>query len=205
MAVSDRKLREQQTRRYQILASAKHLFSEKGFESTTVEAIAARAELGKGTIYSYFQSKEEIYIAILEEGLEVLEDRMMAAIEQSATAVEALQKLYDTFIAYHHEQNVFIETLFFQVERKYTFRVNSVVAGLQKKASVWLELVSSVLRRGMDTGEFRPLEIEPTARMIIGMIIGMIIQHEMGNSEQGLDQYRDSLFRLVLEGLKNQL
>lgn len=203
MTVSGRRLREQQTRRHQILASAKQLFEEKGFDTTTVEAIAARAELGKGTIYSYFQSKDEIYIAILEEGLEILEDRMVAAIKRSTTAVEALQNLYDTFVAYHHERDGFIETLFLQVDRKDAIRLDSMVTGLQKKASVWLELVGSVLRRGMEAGEFKPLEIEPTARIIIGMIIGMIIQHEMGSSGLGLTQYRDSLFQLVLEGLKN--
>ncbi len=63
MSVTKRRLRVQMMRRDLILDAAGKLFQEKGYETTTIYEIAALAELGKGTIYSYFKSKEEVYIA----------------------------------------------------------------------------------------------------------------------------------------------
>lgn len=62
-----RKEREKLYRRAEILSAAIPLFAEKGYESTTIDDIAEKAEYGKGTIYNYFNSKEDIYWAILEE------------------------------------------------------------------------------------------------------------------------------------------
>lgn len=61
-----RKEREKLFRRQEILTAAAQLFSEKGFNNTTLEDIAARAEFGIGTIYNYFQSKEEIFRSIIQ-------------------------------------------------------------------------------------------------------------------------------------------
>ncbi len=61
-----RKEREREFRRNEILAAAVKFFAQKGFEQTTLDEIADAAEFGKGTLYNYFQNKEEIYTAILE-------------------------------------------------------------------------------------------------------------------------------------------
>lgn len=62
-----RKEREKLQRRSDILDSATKLFAEKGFNSTTLEDIAVKSEFGIGTIYNYFQSKEEIFRSIIEK------------------------------------------------------------------------------------------------------------------------------------------
>lgn len=61
-----RKERERLFRRNEILDAAVKLFAEKGFDHTTLDEIAEASEFGKGTLYNYFQNKEEIYTAILE-------------------------------------------------------------------------------------------------------------------------------------------
>ncbi len=61
-----RKERERIYKRADILNASVYLFAENGFENTTIDDIAEKAEYGKGTIYNYFNSKEEIYSAILK-------------------------------------------------------------------------------------------------------------------------------------------
>ena len=61
-----RKERERLFKQNEILFAASNVFAEKGYENTTIEDIAESAEFGKGTLYNYFQSKEEIYNAIVE-------------------------------------------------------------------------------------------------------------------------------------------
>jgi AcrR family transcriptional regulator len=202
MTVANRREREQSMRRELIINAARQLFAEKGVDLTTVEEIAARAELGKGTIYSYFQSKEQIYIAILEGGLDVLKERMDRAMENPASAVEALYKMYDVFIRFNQEKKGFVESLFIQADQQYFYRLSGVVGGLKNRASVWIELVAKVLQWGIDRGEFKALDVTKLAQVIVGMIVGLSIQNQVVPPEGGFDGFREVVFAMTLEGIR---
>jgi TetR/AcrR family transcriptional regulator len=204
MTVANRREREQQMRRQLIMNAAQRLFEKKGYESTTVDEIAAEAELGKGTIYSYFKSKDEIYIAILEQGLEILKERVFQVVDGQLSAGETLYALYDTFIQYHRERRDFAETLFVQVDEQIFLRLGDLVRGLKNKSSEWVELVSGVLQKGIDAGEFIPCDIDRMAKTIIGLILGLILQYEMGRIDEDLENFQTTLFQLVLHGIKQQ-
>ena len=65
MSSEERRKKEKENRKNSILKAARKLFFERGFKSVTVDLIAAKAEVSKGSIYLYFDSKEEIYTQIL--------------------------------------------------------------------------------------------------------------------------------------------
>ncbi len=79
MATADRRAREKAQRRQDILDAARQEFFERGFHRPTVDDVASRAELSKGTIYLYFASKEEILAHLLLEGLSLLLSQLQAA------------------------------------------------------------------------------------------------------------------------------
>ena len=64
MGIQERKEREKERRRQQIMVAAKRVFSEKGFNKATMEDIAHEAELSPGTLYLYFKNKEELYASL---------------------------------------------------------------------------------------------------------------------------------------------
>ena len=64
MGIQERKEREKERRRQQIMVAAKRVFSEKGFNRATMEDIAQEAELSPGTLYLYFKNKEELYASL---------------------------------------------------------------------------------------------------------------------------------------------
>ena len=76
-------------RQSEIITAARKVFAEKGYINTTVDEIAAVAALAKGTIYLYFESKEQIYNAVLANDLETLR----LTIEKIAAAGTALEKI----------------------------------------------------------------------------------------------------------------
>lgn len=79
MSTAQRRAREKAQRRREILKAARQEFFERGFHHPTVDDVAARAEVSKGTIYLYFVSKEEILAHLLLEGLDLLIGEMEAA------------------------------------------------------------------------------------------------------------------------------
>jgi AcrR family transcriptional regulator len=202
MTVANRREREQSMRRESIINAARQLFDEKGVDLTTVEEIAARAEVGKGTIYSYFQSKEQIYIAILENGLDVLKERMERAMENPASAEDALHRMYDVFIKFNQEQKGFVESLFIQTEQQNFFRLSGVVGGLKNRAAVWNELVAKVLQWGIRRGEFKKLDVAKLTQVIVGMIVGLIIQNQIFSPGKRFDSFGDVMFEMTLEGIR---
>lgn len=201
MSVSSRRQREQQLRRDSIIEAAQNLFEQNGFMETTVDQIAAMAELGKGTIYSYFKSKDEIYIAILEKKLDLLEQKMKEAVVNPESATDALYALYDAFIEYHRERKGFIDTLLVQVEDQILYRLGGVVGGLRSKASVWMEIVENTIQWGIERGEFGPVDVERISKTIVGMILGLITQYEMGQIKEDLANFRDAVFKLIFDGI----
>jgi AcrR family transcriptional regulator len=64
MGTRERRERERENRRSQILNAAKEIFMSKGFRAATMEDIAQKVELSPGTIYTYFKNKEELYVAL---------------------------------------------------------------------------------------------------------------------------------------------
>jgi len=64
MGIQERKERERERRRQQIIVAAKRVFTEKGFNKTTMEDIAKEAELSPGTLYLYFKNKDELYASL---------------------------------------------------------------------------------------------------------------------------------------------
>ena len=69
MGISERKEREKEQRRKDIIDSAEKVFFEKGLNNSTMDEVAKQAELSKGTLYLYFKSKEEIHFEIRKKAI----------------------------------------------------------------------------------------------------------------------------------------
>jgi AcrR family transcriptional regulator len=83
----ERKQQERQARRRRIQRAARSVFAEKGYAKTSIEMIAREASLSVGAIYLYFRSKEDLYVSLLEETLELFDSELRqirARIDQPA-------------------------------------------------------------------------------------------------------------------------
>ncbi len=82
--------RKKAATRQHILDAAVRLFSERGFEDPTVDEIAAAADAGKGTIYNYFRTKEDILIAFIAEQEAQIQKRMVRLLKRDLDPVSLL-------------------------------------------------------------------------------------------------------------------
>lgn len=85
-------------KRQVILENSKRLFAERGFAGTSVADIARVAEVPVGSIYTYFDGKEELIRAIIDEGWSELRDRLQESLEQAATPEERITQLLELFM-----------------------------------------------------------------------------------------------------------
>jgi len=96
--------RNKQEKRARILAAARALFARKGFVATTTAEIAARADVGAGTLFLYFASKEDLLVEIFRAEMDALIERAFATLPRRASLLAELLHVYGAMIA-HHERN----------------------------------------------------------------------------------------------------
>lgn len=101
MGTVERKLREREARRELILRSALQVIAAQGIRQATVDQIAERAELGKGTIYYYFTSKEAILESLLEASLDQYFHGILAQIAQADRLTEMAQAVLQQVLRNH--------------------------------------------------------------------------------------------------------
>jgi len=102
MGIQERKEREKERRRQQIIVAAKRVFSEKGFNKATMEDIANEAELSPGTLYLYFKNKEELYASLSLRILQYLHIRVTHVNKDAALSPEQklsalMEAMYDVY------------------------------------------------------------------------------------------------------------
>jgi AcrR family transcriptional regulator len=119
--VESRRERKKIAARARILSAAIELFSRRGLEAVTVEEIAAAADVGKGTIYNYFATKEDIVVAFMAD----LEARMAPTIASFRPAEQPVDRILADYILlhfrlkepYHAFVRVFLAQMFMNTER----------------------------------------------------------------------------------------
>jgi AcrR family transcriptional regulator len=118
MGTTERRQREAQQRRQDILKAAQKVFWEKGFSGTTMPQVAAEAELAPGTLYLYFPSKDALYVELLVEGYDVLKERLQSQVQAEGSASERAAGLIDAFFSFAREYPEYFDIIFFVLQQE---------------------------------------------------------------------------------------
>jgi AcrR family transcriptional regulator len=118
MGTRERRQREADQRRREILQAAQRLFWRQGYAGTSIPQIARAAELAPGTIYLYFPSKEALYVELLLEGYDILRQRLAQEARRPAPASEKAECLLAVFLGFAREHPEYYDIIFFLIQRE---------------------------------------------------------------------------------------
>lgn len=172
-----RRKREREQRRKVILRAARKLFADYGFRPVTVASIAKKAELSKGAIYLYFESKEEIYTQILLSDLEYLYNRILAQFKKNETASERLFGFADVYIeSFIRHPGQFRTLMNFMVNAKNLNLSNATRKQLIRETNKSVSLIERILQYGADSGDFNisKQDIKTMRNALWGLLNGVI-------------------------------
>lgn len=145
-----REEKKQQTKKA-ILEAAVRLFDKKGFEKTSIEELAKEAGVGKGTIYTYFQTKSEIFYAFCEEQLEFVHAELASKTDPDAPVIEQVMTVFmGEFL--HVTQNREFGRFFMQ---QVLFPEGTDKSRFEEVDNKWLDLLYSIYRRAQQKNELR--------------------------------------------------
>lgn len=184
MGIQERKKREKEGRRQQILAASKQLFAERGFHQTTMEDIANAAELSPGTIYLYFKSKDELFAELSLGVIQYFNDRMekmlsgenMTAQRKLACVKDILQDIctFDSFIM--------INALKLQSADSLKKLSPRLISDLRKQAGTAARALSDIFKEGIVDGIFIDRRPELFSGILWGIFSGMVLTNEIQES-----------------------
>jgi AcrR family transcriptional regulator len=84
-----------------ITRAARTLFARKGFDATTTQEIAAKADIGTGTLFNYAKTKEDLLLLVFREEMDVVVEQAFATIPRKGDLIDQLLHVFDAFVAYH--------------------------------------------------------------------------------------------------------
>ena len=145
-----REEKKKQTRKA-IIAAAVHLFELKGFEKTSIEELAREAGIGKGTIYTYFQTNSEIFYAFCEEQLEFIHKELLEKTDPGAPLIEQVMTIFmGEFL--HVTRNKEFGRFFMQ---QVLFPPEGDKHRFVEVDNKWLELLYSIYKKAQRRNELR--------------------------------------------------
>ena len=203
-----KKEREKENRRNTILKAARKLFFERGFKSVTVDHIAEKSEVSKGSIYLCFESKEEIYTQILIADNIALYERIknFSAIEASST--QLLQEFARIYVDYFlNDKELFRILMTFMMQTGHMHLTEQQGAELIRSTNQNINIVSQIIQKGIDSGEFSPVNnIRQMQNAIWGMLNGIISLYLFtGNPIKRMERIHSTVqesLNIIINGLK---
>ena len=203
--IEPRWARRKDARPGELATAALELFVERGFAATRLDDVAKRAGVSKGTLYLYFDSKDDLFKAVIREGIVSriveFEDRMRAYRGSSAELMRLLvktwwQKIGATKLAGITKLMMSEAGNFPELAKYYHDEV--IVRGMA--------LFAAAIQRGIDSGEFRPIELEHTPHICAAPVVMLMLWRNSfdlcGTEQMDPDKYLAIHTELLLRGLR---
>lgn len=185
-------------RQSEIITAARKVFAEKGYVATTVDEIAARAALAKGTIYVYFESKEQIYNAVLVNDLETLRSLTIKKIAAAGTAQEKMAAYVNARFEYCEERRDFFRIMLIEPS-------GSPVLS-RAKAREWLRepvrMLTAAIEEAIVANQVRPWPAEALAWTVADLTTGALQRRLATNPTRTAREDADFLIDFIYAALR---
>ncbi len=197
------KIVDKKKKRSEIRDAALEIFARKGFENTTVQEIADKANISKGTVYLYFKTKEDILDTASKEILQQLEGEILGASEGLSDPVDKLSALISEALNITPEfEQIFavhMEIRLFHLRNK---AYEKVIRHLKATLAKFRGVVSEIIGQGKDQGAFRhDVDAEALAICLLGIVDGIVMQYLHDKSDFSMQDVRDEFLKNFFDGL----
>ncbi|MEU9914311.1 TetR/AcrR family transcriptional regulator [Streptomyces sp. NPDC051001] len=184
--------------RQKLYEAAVTLIAEQGFSATTVDEIAERAGVAKGTVYYNFASKSVLFEELLRHGVGLLTASLREAAERTAreggSKTDALDAMIRAGLVFIDHYPAFTQLYVAELWRTNRAWQSTLLVVRQQAVAV----VEDVLREGIANGEFHEaIDVSLTASALVGMVLVAALDWKAFQAERTLDDVHSALSRLL--------
>jgi AcrR family transcriptional regulator len=164
MGIEERKEREKEHRKEEILDAAQKVFFDKGLPTATMDEIAEAAELSKGTLYLYYKSKEDLYLGVMMRGMQTLFIEYEGLAASPDSPLRKIMKLSELYIDFFTSNRKFFRMFHFLQMPQFHKQVSDEMqqsCGIETR-KLW-DMVIGIMKKGMEAdilrSDLNPIEI----------------------------------------------
>lgn len=182
-------------KRAEILKVAERLFATKPFHEVKLDDVAAKARIGKGTIYIYFKSKEDVYASLVRDGMSTLLEHLRQQLaEQQRPGREELRLVVTELVRFAAARPNMYQLLRTVLPKPCDGRFSESRRGL-------VQLIQNVIERGIARGELRDPQPGLTAQFILASVRGAML---FGPEKMTPDQLIEHILRIFCSALETK-
>jgi AcrR family transcriptional regulator len=164
-----------------ILNTAERLFAEGRYHEVTLDHICKDASIGKGTVYRYFDDKEDLYYQIILRGLDQLVDSIRRVGDEECDPAAGLREAAERLTDFYNERHALF-SLMWSEQLRGSKRKKKVWKKWHRKSDKVVDVLAGFIKAGVDEGRYELGEFSPAAaaRLLMGMLrTGMRHSNEM--------------------------
>ncbi|MBN1408484.1 MAG: TetR/AcrR family transcriptional regulator [Calditrichaceae bacterium] len=210
MGISERRERDRERRKNEIIDAAENIFFRNGFENSSVEKVAEAAELSKATLYLYFKSKEELYYAVCQRAEGMLFEKVDKAIKKATDTSTKIRAFLNAFVEFQQKNKDHFDALFYL--QTHPFKLdpdNELMIENRRRDQIyinhWTELIDQGKKEGLIRDSLDPIR---TVLLIWMQLSGLLkiasvwqceLHKELGFSR---DELLDEYYNILFNGIK---
>jgi len=196
---------DKEKKRRKILKATIKVFSDRGISGFKMIDVAKAAGIGKGTIYEYFASKEELIAGCFMAFMEDYGNFLVLELKKESDPKKQIMNFFGVSLRYfakhQKEMSIIFDFWAAAVPRKHG---SPLVPGIEKAYAEFKKYVSAILDDGIGQGLFRKHDTETIALMILGLIDSLMFQAVLGIIDITDKTLPDKISNTILKGISNE-
>ena len=189
---------ERAARRHdEILSTATRLFAERGYPRTDLQLVADALSVGKGTIYRYFPSKRELFLAAVDRGMRRLTDRIDRTVSACDEPLKRMHAGIQAYLGFFAENPDLVE-LFIQERAEFRDRETpTYFLHRERNVKRWHDEVQAMI----ETGRMRPIPAERITQVIGDLLYGTMFTNYFSRRQMPVEQQAADIFDVAFRGI----
>jgi AcrR family transcriptional regulator len=185
-------------RKAQILDVAARVFATYGFANTQVQTIANHLGVGNGTVYRYFPTKDQLFLAAVERGLKELEVEMDRILESEGDPLELIGEAIRGYFGFFRRRPEMAELF---IQERAAFPQHHRPLYFAQHGGEHADNHTSFFRRLMETGRVRPIPLERLFSVVGDLLYGTIIANLLSGRPADPDAQARDVLDVILNGM----
>ena len=206
MGIADRRRREKEQRKAEIIDAAERLFFSRSYEDVSMDDIAREVELNKATIYLYFKNKEALFATIVLRGVQILTERYAECMEKEVPGIAKVVLMGQAYYRFSQEYPDYLRLIHFYGTERFS-RENPYAAEIGKGYGTCRSILADAIAEGIDDGTIRA-DLDPFLTSMYLMIsfmgiLSMENRWKLAIKAEGFsyEQFASEFFRFIIPAI----
>jgi AcrR family transcriptional regulator len=183
-----------------IFTSAQELFAVKGYDAVGVAEICLKANASKGAFYHHFESKESLFIVLLDEWLKKMDTNLLDIFNTNISLEEGISKVLEIL------KDLAVETtsqypIFLEFYAK-AIRSEEVFNKLDQEMKKYQNLLATLIQKGIDEKMLKPVDALHTSKIAIALVMGLLMKGWMSREKEEWNMLFKYSLNNFMEGIR---